>query len=99
MRKVKALFLGLLSLLVGCASVFETGSTLADFQDDKFKDYLEGGAATKEEMRRLERNLWVRTADKLAPGNLVVRHYCLIDLLSGKPRHERRIFDQYHSEL
>lgn len=70
-------------MLGNCVHVFEYGASLADFQDQKFIDYKDGKKITKDEMRRLKNNLWVWTAKDLAPGNLVIRQLCLIDLYKG----------------
>ncbi len=73
---------------------FEFGSSLADFQDAKFKQYKQGKSISKKEKRRLQYNLWVRMATKLAPGNLVVRHYCLMDLFRKKAKYKKKIQKQ-----
>jgi hypothetical protein len=39
----------------------------------------------------LRGNIWIRIAAKVAPGNLVIRHRCLIDLLSNTPKHAAQI--------
>jgi hypothetical protein len=62
---------------------FEYGTSLAEFQDRKFQDYLKGLSLSKKDKARLTGNLWVKTAYKAAPNNLVIRHYVLIDLFSG----------------
>jgi hypothetical protein len=36
----------------------------------------------------------VRIAALLAPSNLIVRHYCLLDLLSNSPEHFKKIMNQ-----
>lgn len=59
---------------------FETGNSLADFQQELFETkVLKGIPFEKDEIRRLKDNLWVKLASRLAPGNLVIRHYVLID--------------------
>lgn len=79
-------------LLFSCSSfIFETGKPLAQFQDQKLKDYKDGKQLTKEEEIRLENNLWVITAKKLAIGNLPVRQYCLIDLFNDNDRNKNII--------
>lgn len=84
------LFIALLS--IGCSKYnMDFGSTLADFQDQKFEDYKAGKTLSDEEMTRLKNNLWVKTAYQLAPGNLVVRQYCLIDLYKNKTSNKRKI--------
>jgi len=77
-----------------CAYNFEYGYSLANFQDKKFHDYLYGKSISKEEEKRLTKNMWVKTAEAMAPSNLVVRHYCLIDLYKGRAYHKRRIRGQ-----
>jgi hypothetical protein len=82
-------------LIIGCNKyTFEYGSSLANFQTQKFKDYNENKLLTEEEKIRFKKNLWTRTAVKLAPGNLPIRHYCLIDLFSGKAKNKRKIKEQ-----
>lgn len=71
---------------------FEFGSSLAHFQDNKFKEYQEGKKElTKKEKIRFKKNLWIKMSDKLAPSNLVIRHYCLIDLYDKKSHNKRKI--------
>jgi hypothetical protein len=90
------LVLSMLILFVSCAQYnFEYGSSLANFQDDKFKDYKANKSLTEEEEIRFENNLWVKTAAAgAAPGNLPIRHYCLIDLFKGKAKNKRIIEKQ-----
>ncbi len=83
--------------ILNCASYnFEYGSSLANFQDQKFKDFKANKPLTKEEETRFKSNLWVKTAEKLAPSNLVIRHYCLIDLFNKYPSHKRKIKNQLY---
>jgi len=59
---------------------FETGDSLAGFQQELFENkVLKGKPFEKSEIRRLKDNLWVKLASRLVPGNLVIRHYVLID--------------------
>ena len=86
------LILSMFTLLIGCAGYnFEYGSSLADFQDQKFKDYKAGKKWNSEEETRFKKNLWAKTACVLAPGNLPIRHYCLIDLFDGKANNKEKI--------
>lgn len=95
---MKNLLILLILILFGCASYnFEYGSSLADFQDQKFEDYKAGKGWTAEEEIRFKNNLWARMACELAPGNLPVRHYCLIDLFDGKANHTGLIGNQLDS--
>lgn len=67
---------------------YEYGSSLANFQDKKFQDYLKGqNVLTEKEKKRLKENLWIKMAHKFAPNNLVVRHYVLWDLFECSKDH------------
>jgi len=81
-------------IFMNCAYVFETGSELASFQDKKFDDFQFNNGITNKEKVRLERNLWVWTATDMAPGNLVIRQLCLIDLFNGKTVNYNLIMEQ-----
>lgn len=95
---MKYLTILLAFLLLGCGAYnFEYGSSLADFQDKKFQDYKAGKGWTAEEEARFKNNMWARMACELAPGNLPVRHYCLIDLFEGKANHTEIIGVQLDS--
>lgn len=87
--------LSTLILFIGCVGYnFEYGSSLSNFQEEKFRDYKENKPLTKEEKIRFEKNLWVKMAEELAKNNLVVRHFCLMDLYEGKSRHKERLQEQ-----
>lgn len=81
----------LILLFLGCTYNFEYGSSLANFQEKKYHDYLDHKPLTKEEKKRLTKNMWVKMAEGAAPSNLVIRQYCLIDLFKGRASHRRRI--------
>jgi hypothetical protein len=72
---------------------FRNGTALAVQQDQYLKIYLAGSCITSQQISDMEQNLWVATASKLAPGNLVIRQWCLIDLFKGNPTHEIQIFE------
>jgi hypothetical protein len=72
---------------------FRNGTALAAQQDQYLKIYLAGSRITSRQISDMEQNLWVATASKLAPGNLVVRQWCLIDLFKGNPTHEIQIYE------
>lgn len=72
---------------------FEHGGSLADFQDGLFAKYISGEKITPQELRRLELNKWVSAARVLAPNNMVVRQYCLIDLVRGDKGNKGVIVD------
>jgi hypothetical protein len=72
---------------------FRNGTALAIQQDQYLKIYLAGSSITSRQISDMEQNLWVATASKLAPGNLVIRQWCLIDLFKGYPTHEIQIYE------
>lgn len=69
----------------------EQGTPLAVRQDKVFKLIQEGKAVSKNDMKMLKENLWVKTAEILAPSNLVVRHYCLLNLLNLETNNHKQI--------
>jgi len=91
MKHFLILLLTILSISCTNHYNFEFGSSLAHFQDAKFQDYKEGKELSKEEKVRFKNNLWIKMSNKLAPSNLVIRHYCLIDLYNKRPRNKRKI--------
>jgi len=70
---------------------FENGSSLADTQDDLFIKYQEGNDINT---NYLEHNVWVSFAKVLAPSNLVVRQYVLVDLFNNNINNEKNIIKQ-----
>ena len=63
---------------------FESGTTLAVFQDALFKQWIDGNHIIDDKIRsRLNGNLWVSVASYTAPNNLVIRHRCLQDMFNG----------------
>jgi len=73
---------------------FDTGSVLADFQQNLFVKLQNGQQVSAAELSRLEGNYWVKAAETLAPSNLVVRHYCLIDIIKKRPAYYNQIMNQ-----
>jgi hypothetical protein len=73
---------------------FETGSALADFQQSLFEKLQRNQSITPVELSRLEGNYWIKAAETMAPNNLVIRHYCLIDIIKKQPGHFTQIFNQ-----
>jgi len=83
---------------------FQNSTELAKHQAKLLNDYKTGIPVSNEEIKNLENNVWVTSAAVLAPGNLVIRQWCLIDLLKGKNRHEKEIVNlliclSYNREL
>lgn len=71
---------------------FKTGTALAVQQDQYIQKYLAGEKLSPKEISDMEQNLWVATASILAPGNLVIRQWALIDLFKGSAQHVNAIF-------
>lgn len=76
---------------------FRNGTALASKQDMLIEIYRRGETITPSQISELENNLWVVIAAKLAPGNLVIRQYALIDLFKCKkeetPVYKDKILD------
>lgn len=71
---------------------FRQGTELAIEQDRLIALYKTGEKISKKELDSLKNNLWVASALTLAPNNLVIRQYCLIDLFTGTPTHCFKIY-------
>jgi hypothetical protein len=69
---------------------FDT-TALAVLQENYEAIYKQGGTITPKQLSDLKKHLWVILASKLSPSNLVIRHWCLIDLFSGSPDHVNKI--------
>jgi len=70
---------------------FKNGTALAIQQDEYIKLYRAGGDLSNKQISDMEQNLWVATASKTAPNNLVVRQWALIDLFKKTPGHKDSI--------
>lgn len=80
---------------------FMHGTELARFQDNLIKEIkkdryeyvseekLNQNKKTAEEM---DRNLWIKLSNKIAPSNLVLRHYCIMDILNDSPDNFEKIY-------
>lgn len=66
-------------------------SKLAELQDKVFEQYKNGEEINENDIKKLKRSKWVKWAYKLAPNNLVVRNYCLIDLIDNEQNHYAEI--------
>jgi hypothetical protein len=64
---------------------------LAILQENYETLYKGGVIITPEQLSDLKKHVWVILASKLSPSNLVIRHWCLIDLFSGAPDHAEKI--------
>lgn len=92
-----------LALQLGCSSSmllkkrefnFQNSTELARHQTETFLYLTNGRPIHETTLRALQNNLWVASAEHLAPGNLVIRQFCLIDLITGRPDHAKRIARQ-----
>jgi len=70
---------------------FINGTKLAVMQDNLIALRKSGGVIQEKDIKCMEDNLWVAAAYRLAPGNLVIRQYALIDLARTSPAHRDRI--------
>lgn len=70
---------------------FKNGTALAVQQDQYIQKYLAGGKLTAKEICDMEQNMWVATASKIAPCNLVIRQWALIDLFKESAKHKDAI--------
>jgi len=75
---------------------FEHGLSLAKFQDFIFDKWKKEKEITEEELLRLKNNIWIFFAKYLAPSNLVVRQYCLMDLIINDSKHQLIIIKLMH---
>ena len=64
---------------------------LAIYQTDVYNNFSASVPISKITLDSLENNIWVATAYSLAPSNLVIRQYALIDLIKHKPQHKSQI--------
>jgi len=65
----------------------DAGTILVEYQDSLLAVYKTGEKVPKGIINNLEENTWVKTANEISPNNIVIRQYCLIDLLNGTPDH------------
>lgn len=70
---------------------FEQGTPLAKRQDRVFDKLKIAAGISGKDYSMLKGNLWVRTAERLAPSNLVIRHLVLLDLLEEQSKNYFKI--------
>lgn len=70
---------------------FMYGTKLASTQDDIFARFLRERRTQPSDIDKLRNNPWISAARVLAPNNLVVRNYCLVDLLNDSHEHAKII--------
>jgi hypothetical protein len=73
---------------------FLWNGALADLQDRVFIALSSGLAPAESDITKIKSNWLIGIASYLSPCNLTVRHYCLLDLLSGKSTHQEKIESQ-----
>ena len=66
---------------------FQYGTELALFQETVFALYKGGNPIPPTTITQLEHNAWVTLAAQIAPCNLVLRQWCLIDLIKNQAGH------------
>jgi hypothetical protein len=69
----------------------KSGHGLAVMQESLLARYGRGADISRGELLELRNNAWVAAARHLAPGNLVLRQWGLIDLHAGTPAHAGKI--------
>jgi hypothetical protein len=70
---------------------FGNGTIVAVTQDNLFQRYKEGQAIPAQEVSGLENILWINLAITFAPCNLVIRQWCLLDLLKNNLRNKDNV--------
>jgi len=76
---------------------FQHGLSLAEFQDFIFDKYKKEKSITEDELKNLKCNIWIFFARFLAPSNLVIRHYCLLDFITNDSKHQGPIIKLIHT--
>lgn len=69
------------------------GTELAQKQDEIIYKLIINDPIPKQEVKLLENNIWFKLADSIAPSNLVVRQYCLIDILNNSIDNQDKILN------
>lgn len=75
---------------------FCTGQSLVVLQNQYLNLYATNNTITESQIRDLEQNLWIQAATKLAPSNICIRQFCIIDLFRNSPIHLNAIKNQLH---
>ena len=98
MKKVYALLMPLLFMCCATINVKEfarynidNSTKLAREQSELLRAYLNKEPILEKEIQNLEKNVWVKAAQEMAPSNLVIRQLCLIDLFRNSPKHDKEI--------
>jgi hypothetical protein len=100
MKTITAIFLLLLS---NCSVFYITEfkhftsdintTALAEKQDSLIQVYNNKQIVSDSTINELKNNKWVKVASIIAPNNLIIRQYCLIDLFDCAPAHTEYIIN------
>lgn len=66
---------------------------LVRFQTKTLADYNNGVIPAPEVLKKMKNNLWVAAAAKIAPSNIVIRQFCLLDILEGEGKRHNEIYN------
>lgn len=96
---MKWILLAILIIFSGCKYnkenlkdlTLEYGSKLADHQDNLIQRYKKGEEFKPGVLDSLKNNIWFKAAEPTTPGNLVIRQWILIDLISKKDTYREKI--------
>ena len=72
------------------------GTALAVLQDNLKEKYLNDQKPSADEWKKLTKNLWVKTAEVMAPGNLPLRNFCLEDIFRNEQLNETKIKKMFY---
>lgn len=78
---------------------FEWNGKLAERQDRVIQLLINGSFPSADDFCKLRGNWMVPIAAILAPSNLTVRHYCLLDLIENVEDRHNKILRQCFSRL
>jgi len=70
---------------------FQYDKSLATFQDSILQDLINNQEIPETTLKQLVDNYWIKIASLVAPSNLTVRHYCLIDIICNHYFNIKRI--------
>jgi hypothetical protein len=72
-----------------------TTTNIAIEQDNLIAAYKNGQVTiSQSQLNDLQRNAWINASYILAPNNLVIRQFCLIDVFKGSPDNKDKIRNQ-----
>jgi len=101
MKKIIIILFSFL-MTVSCSTVnkinydkvnIRNSTELVRFQTRVFNNYKQGILPSNDTLKQMRENVWVIAASKTAPSNIVIRQWCLLDLLDDKDNHKNKIYD------